>query len=398
LCTGDEVCNAASGECASGCSGCVVGGVCHADGAANPVNSCEQCDAATSDASFTSAPNTVACDDGIACTEGDRCENGGCSGTPLACAADQRCAERTGTCVGGYAVVLEVASVAVTQGSSASVSLTLVRGDDHALPVSVTVLGLPPGANAAALELSGSDDFGMLTLNVDPLAAEGVSTPLTVRTSDGLSVVSQALELFVRGEPGSLDLSFAEGGTARAAPAGSPGFQGARVAVDGVDRILVAATSRFVLDPLGVPARASLTRLSPVGALDTGFANGGTYLETPGSPGLGEGPTTFLGDVALAPGGYVLAGPLGEGVVQEASFVTVLDVTGNRAGGFAARPSTARTSTAIVPSNLPISSFWARCGPCSGARRTTTSSWRATATRTPASCASRRPAPHPSSS
>lgn len=335
-CAEAELCDATSGECSLGCSGCVLAGVCHAPGAANPANPCEVCDPAASAEAFTAAASTVACDDGIACTEGDRCEGGGCSGTPLPCAAEGRCSESTGTCVGSYTVALGAASVVIAQGSSASLTLSLVRGEDHALPVVVTVTGLPPGVDAEALNLSGNEDFATLTLNVAPRAAEGVRTPLIVRTSDGFSVVSQPLELFVRGEPGSLDLSFGDRGTARVAPAGAPGFQGTRVLVDADDRILVAATSRFILDPLGVPARASLTRLSPEGALDAAFADGGTYLETPGSPGLGEGPTTFFGGVALAPGGYVLAGPLGEGAVQEASFVTRLGAAGDRAPGFAA--------------------------------------------------------------
>lgn len=323
------------------------------------------------------------CDDGSACTNDDRCESGTCSGTPVSCPGDQSCVESTGlceastsacsssgqlVCVDGsvhecdaslapsrlvqtcdigcdaaaapvacsYALTLGVARLAVVQGASASVELTLVRGDDHARPVEVSVLGLPPGVSAPALALSGSDDFATLTLSAELQASEGVPTPLTVRASDGFSNVEQELELFVRGEPGSLDLSFGTGGTARAAPPGAPGFQGTRVAVDGGDRILVAATSRFVLDPLDVPARASLTRFAPDGALDTEFADGGTYLETPGSGSLAEGPTTFLGDVAIAPDGYVLVGPLGEGVIQEASFLTRLTAAGERAPDFAA--------------------------------------------------------------
>lgn len=184
--------------------------------------------------------------------------------------------------------------------------------------------------------LSSTDDFATLTLSADARAAEGVRTGLTVRASDGFSVVSRQLEPFVRGEPGSLDLSFGDSGRARAEPPGSPGFQGTRVLVDSADRILVAATSSFVLDPLDVPARASLTRFSADGALDISFAEGGTYLETPGSASLREGPTTYLGGVALAADGYVLGGPLGEGLAQEASFLTRLDADGNRANDFEA--------------------------------------------------------------
>lgn len=380
-CPSGQLCIAASGQCGASCSGCTLAGICHADGAANPANPCELCSAATSPGSFIAAEASVSCDDASACTQEDHCSDGRCAG----CTAAQRCNESTGACesltsacsmggqlvcvdgdvhecdatlsstrlsrecdigcnpsatpvdcVGAYALTLDAAALQITRGASASVTLTLARPEAHTLTVNVAVLGLPPGVEAGALQLPGDTDIATLTFSADERAAEGVSTTVTVRASDGFSEVDQELSLFVRGVPGSLDRSFGDAGVARAAPPGVPGFQGTRVTVDAEDRILVHATSRFVLDPLGVPARASLTRFASDGSLDSNFADGGTYLETPGSASLGEGPVTFVGGVALAPGGYVLAGPLGEGVVQEASYVTRLDLDGKRAAEFTA--------------------------------------------------------------
>lgn len=60
--------------------GCAIEGVCIADGAPNPDDSCQRCD--------DSAPtqwtdSTGTCDDGDACTMDDQCGDGGCAGTPI---------------------------------------------------------------------------------------------------------------------------------------------------------------------------------------------------------------------------------------------------------------------------------------------------------------------------
>ncbi len=58
---------------------CVIEGICVADGAANPADTCQVCDASRPDAW---SPQTGPCDDGDACTTGDSCATGSCVGTP----------------------------------------------------------------------------------------------------------------------------------------------------------------------------------------------------------------------------------------------------------------------------------------------------------------------------
>ena len=79
-CTSD-VCDAA-GTCLHNLTtGCVIGGVCVAEGAADPTSECRQCTAAVSTTGYTPKSNGVACtDDGLAYTS-DTCNGGVCTHT-----------------------------------------------------------------------------------------------------------------------------------------------------------------------------------------------------------------------------------------------------------------------------------------------------------------------------
>lgn len=60
------------------CDGCVIDGVCRADGVSNPANGCEVCDSAADTSDWTNAADGSACDDGLFCTTGDMCMSGMC--------------------------------------------------------------------------------------------------------------------------------------------------------------------------------------------------------------------------------------------------------------------------------------------------------------------------------
>lgn len=61
--------------------GCYIEGVCRDEGARNPEEDCQLCDAAAPTAWSTATD--VSCDDGDACTSDDRCADGTCTGTPV---------------------------------------------------------------------------------------------------------------------------------------------------------------------------------------------------------------------------------------------------------------------------------------------------------------------------
>lgn len=73
------------------CQGCTIGGVCIANGARNPNNTCQICDPARSTLGY-SAASTGTCDDGVFCTVNDSCQAGQCvGGGARVCPTGQQC-------------------------------------------------------------------------------------------------------------------------------------------------------------------------------------------------------------------------------------------------------------------------------------------------------------------
>ena len=66
---------------------CLIDGICYADHANNPANSCQWCDATRN--VWANKPVTETCNDPLACTHTDHCDgNGSCVGTFIACEND----------------------------------------------------------------------------------------------------------------------------------------------------------------------------------------------------------------------------------------------------------------------------------------------------------------------
>ncbi len=91
-CTADA-CDGLGGCTATITSGCLIGGVCYADGASNPANACEVCAPATSDSDWSQRTGGTPCDDGSACTTGDACSAGVCVGSPVDCDDANACTD-----------------------------------------------------------------------------------------------------------------------------------------------------------------------------------------------------------------------------------------------------------------------------------------------------------------
>lgn len=106
-CEAGSLCDVSADTCVSMCSGCSIDGVCYAEGAANPTNSCEICAVATN-ATAWSPNDGVACDDGAFCTTASTCSAGVCGGGTardcsdgLACNGTETCDETMNACVAG---------------------------------------------------------------------------------------------------------------------------------------------------------------------------------------------------------------------------------------------------------------------------------------------------------
>lgn len=103
---------------------CLVGGLCYALGAPDPLNPCALCDPGESTVAFSALPAGTPCDDGSPCTAGDACainpsacvgqlcadgdpctldscDAGGCVYTPFVCDDDNPCTADTCNGIGG---------------------------------------------------------------------------------------------------------------------------------------------------------------------------------------------------------------------------------------------------------------------------------------------------------
>ena len=91
-CTTDS-CNEGAHACAHPVtSGCLIGGACIADGAADPTNGCRVCTPGTSTSAYSSAASGATCDDGLFCTTADACNGSGtCAGTARDCSDTSAC-------------------------------------------------------------------------------------------------------------------------------------------------------------------------------------------------------------------------------------------------------------------------------------------------------------------
>ncbi len=97
-CSGIGLCDEDADNCDGECDGCLMGSTCYADGETNPEETCEVCDVAASETSWTAADG-VSCDDDRFCNGADTCSGGSCSdhaGDP--CIAPQMCDESLDVC------------------------------------------------------------------------------------------------------------------------------------------------------------------------------------------------------------------------------------------------------------------------------------------------------------
>ncbi len=85
-------CDGCSPTCTAALNGCLIGGVCIAEGTVNPANACTVCARAVSRTSYSPVAAGTSCNDGNACTQVDTCQAGVCTGSnPVTCTAADQC-------------------------------------------------------------------------------------------------------------------------------------------------------------------------------------------------------------------------------------------------------------------------------------------------------------------
>lgn len=104
--------------------------------------------------------------------------------------------------VGSFALTINPASITVTQGSSASVTVTLDRQNGFAGAVGVALVNPPAGITIAALTIPSGSSADVLTVTADASAALGLHTLSLVTTSGTVShAVSLQLTLLDASSP-----------------------------------------------------------------------------------------------------------------------------------------------------------------------------------------------------
>jgi hypothetical protein len=147
-CNGNEVCKEETNNCGPGqttcgdglycvvatdscditCSGCVVDGICYANGSKNPANVCEVCVTDASRTAFTALGDGVACDNGTFCDGTDTCQAGVCTAPDVnpcddgvACNGGETCNEGNDSCSPG-ASTCENGLACVAQSDSCEIT------------------------------------------------------------------------------------------------------------------------------------------------------------------------------------------------------------------------------------------------------------------------------------
>ena len=201
----------------------------------------------------------------------------------------QRQARRRGRRTGRQ-LTAAPAGVLVRQGASVDVEITAERGEVDG-DIAVTAGGLPDGVTAEPLTIPDGETSGVLTLEAAGDAAQGeAAVTLTGEATAGDA--AGELRLLVGGEPGSFDLSFADGGKMIS------NFGIAVVAQRG----LSLQPDGKILGTGTTGDQAITYRLNGDGSVDDGFGEGGVV-----TTGLGES-TGGLMPLALADGRVVVAG------------------------------------------------------------------------------------------
>jgi len=85
-CNGDGTCTFALQV-----GSCVIGNVCHADNAPNPLDECLACRSSLATNDWRPVTNNTPCDDDVSCTKNDKCTSGICGGTTYACDDGKLC-------------------------------------------------------------------------------------------------------------------------------------------------------------------------------------------------------------------------------------------------------------------------------------------------------------------
>jgi len=174
-----------------------------------------------------------------------------------------------------FALTVATATARVVRGHSVSVTVGVDRRGGLADAIYVAVNGLPSGVTVAAITIPSSQTTGTLVIQATATAALG-GAQLSIAASGAVLRQSSTLGLVVQDASGTPDVTFATGGRLLL-----PFGVGGQNAAPGGLAILKDGSLLFCGNAQTSNTQVSevtLARVTPAGALDTTFGDGGVSL------------------------------------------------------------------------------------------------------------------------
>jgi len=116
------------------------------------------------------------------------------------------------TSVGAITVGAPTTDIEVVTGATTNVPITVTRAGGASGDLSITVAGLPSGVTAAPLVIPESETSGTLVLAATAGAAQGGPAMVSLSGSLGADSAKTMASVYVRGAPGSIDMTFGTSG------------------------------------------------------------------------------------------------------------------------------------------------------------------------------------------
>lgn len=113
-----------------------------------------------------------------------------------------------------FAIAVAPDMVTVEQGNNFGAAVNIVRSAGFTGPVDIALDAPPAGFSADPFTIPAGATAGVLNVATAALVTPGVTTPLTVKATSGMTSLSATLSAKVVGPRGGVDTTFGSGGTA----------------------------------------------------------------------------------------------------------------------------------------------------------------------------------------
>jgi uncharacterized delta-60 repeat protein len=248
---------------------------------------------------------------------------------------------------GSITLAASATEVTIVAGSTATIDVQATRGAGADGDIALTVSGLPNGVTAAAATIAAGATKATITLTAAASAAQGGPVAFTIDGAISGSHGTASSKVFVRGLPGTLDMSLGGSGIAFVA---SPSTQVYSVATQSDGKIVLAGTNATMMS--SASNRGFVARFDGNGKADTSFGtNGATVVD------FGTGVEEIFSNVAvqsdgkIVASGYTFNGGNGVAIIARVDAAGALDPSFAATGKYTASfpGTTASRVYSVVP-------------------------------------------------